>query len=69
MDGKYVRKVFDKGFTGENGRSFKRSTGMGLYLCKKLADKLGLDITITSVKGEGTRVTLIFPKDKLMILE
>lgn len=58
---KDVKYVFDKGFTGENGRKFSRSTGIGLYLCKRLCDKLGLGITLESTLGEGTRVQLIFP--------
>ena len=56
-------RVFDKGFTGENGRIIsKKSTGIGLYLCKKLCDKLGIDIEITSKINENTCVTLKFPK-------
>ncbi|MEN6325033.1 MAG: ATP-binding protein, partial [Syntrophomonas sp.] len=42
--------------------SFGKSTGMGLYLVKKLARKLGHDVTIESVYGEYTRVTIHFPK-------
>lgn len=56
-----LARVFEKGFTGENGRKYQKSTGMGLYLCKKLADKLGLGISVTSVKGKGTTVSLVFP--------
>ena len=37
--------MFEKGFTGENGRKFGKSTGIGLYLCKKLCDKLGIGIS------------------------
>ena len=60
-------RVFDLGFTGSNGRSrgdrspAAGSTGMGLYLCKKLASFLGLELHIASREGEGTTVTLIFP--------
>ncbi len=53
-------RVFDRGFTGSNGRARGGSTGMGLYLCHKLSDFLGLAIQITSVEGEGTSVTLSF---------
>ena len=60
-----IDKVFDKGFTGENGRRFSKSTGIGLYLCKKLCDKLGLGISIKSKAGEGTAVRLVFPKSKM----
>ncbi|NFT08864.1 MULTISPECIES: sensor histidine kinase [Clostridium] len=58
-------KVFEKGFTGENGRIYGRSTGMGLYICKKLSEKLGISISINSLKGQGTKVNIIFPIGKL----
>ena len=59
-----ITRVFERGFTGENGRSIgQKSTGIGLYLCKKLCDKLGLGIEINSEKGEGTEVRVIFPKN------
>lgn len=61
-----LNKVFEKGFTGENGRKFGKSTGMGLYLCKKLCVKLGLNISIESKLQEGTRVSIIFPNYKLI---
>ena len=56
-----LARVFDKGFTGSNGRERGASTGIGLYLCKKLCDKLGLGIAIQSEEGQGTCVTLDFP--------
>jgi len=56
-----VSRVFDKGFTGENGRKYGKSTGIGLYLCKKLCEKLGLGIRLTSIEREGTKVNIIFP--------
>jgi len=52
-------RVFDKGFTGSNGRKKYNSTGIGLYLTKKLCDKLGHKINITS--QNGTEVTITFP--------
>lgn len=58
---KDIGRVFEKGFTGENGRKFGRSTGIGLYLCQKLAAQLGLGLTLTSKSGEGTMVSIIFP--------
>ncbi|MCW6110151.1 sensor histidine kinase [Clostridium sporogenes] len=58
---KDINRVFEKGFTGENGRKFSKSTGMGLYLCEKLCSKLGLKIIIVSEVNKGTKVTLIFP--------
>lgn len=58
-----VTRVFEKGFTGTNGREAnKKSTGIGLYLCKKLCDKLGIAIELNSVQNEGTEVRLVFPK-------
>ena len=56
-----ISRVFEKGFTGENGRIFTKSTGIGLYLCKELCGKLGLGINIESKKDIGTNVKLIFP--------
>jgi len=58
---KDINRVFEKGFTGENGRRFSKSTGIGLYLCEKLCSKLGLKITIDSEVNKGTKVTLLFP--------
>ncbi len=55
-----LTRVFDRGFTGSNGRSRGGSTGMGLYLCKKLASFLDLGLHIASQEGEGTAVTLTF---------
>jgi len=54
-------RVFDRGFTGSNGRSRGGSTGMGLYLCRRLADCLQIDLQITSEAGTGTQVSLTFP--------
>lgn len=56
-----INRVFEKGFTGENGRKFGKSTGIGLYLCKKLCVKLGLGLQIDSNINEGTKVSIIFP--------
>ena len=59
-----ITRVFDKGFTGENGRIIgKKSTGIGLYLCKKLCDKLGLGIELNSEQNVGTEVRIVFPKN------
>lgn len=61
---KEITRVFDKGFTGENGRiTGQKSTGIGLYLCKKLCDKLGLGIELSSKKDCGTEIRIIFPKN------
>ena len=58
---KDLPRVFDKGFTGENGRSKYNSTGMGLYLVKKLCLALGNDVLIDSTLGKGTILKIIFP--------
>ncbi len=59
-------RIFDKGFTGTNGRGNKRSTGIGLYICKKLCLKLGLGISAESVQGEGTTINIVIPKNSLV---
>lgn len=56
-----IGRIFDKGFTGENGRKGAKSTGIGLYLCRKLCEKMNLGIEACSPKGEGTGITIIFP--------
>lgn len=57
-----ISRVFEKGFTGTIGRSNNKSTGIGLYLCKKLCDKLGLLIEIEAEEGKYTIVKITFPK-------
>lgn len=58
-----ITRVFERGFTGENGRIIgQKSTGIGLYLCKKLCDRLGLGIELNPEKDKGTEVRIIFPK-------
>ena len=54
-------RIFERGFTGSNGRSRGGSTGMGLYLCQKLSGFLELGLDIASEQGKRTTVTLIFP--------
>jgi len=53
-------RVFEKGFTGYNGRYDKKSTGIGLYLCKKILSKLSHSIYIESEVGKGTKVKINF---------
>ena len=53
-------RIFEKGFTGYNGRSDKKSTGIGLYLCRRIAENLGCEISATSTVGIGTTVSLRF---------
>ena len=59
-----LNRVFEKGFTGENGRKFGKSTGIGLYLCKKLTDKLGLGLQVQSEENVGTEISITFPKSE-----
>lgn len=56
-----VPRIFEKGFTGANGRKDQRATGMGLYLCEKLCQKLGIKISAQSKKHIGTKIILEFP--------
>lgn len=60
---KDVASVFKKSFTGENGRKGAKSTGMGLYIAKKLCVKLGHKIEISSKENQWTQVTIIFGKN------
>ncbi|MCR5829872.1 MAG: sensor histidine kinase [Lachnospiraceae bacterium] len=58
-----IPKVFEKSFTGQNGRKDLKSTGMGLYIVKNLCDRLEHGISIESVKDEYTEVKLVFKKN------
>ena len=61
-----IPKVFDKTFTGNNGRKIETSTGMGLYISKQLCKKLGHKITIDSKEKEYTEVSILFNKDNFL---
>lgn len=60
---KDIKRVFEKTFTGENGRSRSKSTGMGLYIVKRLCEKLGHKIAVKSVPNEYTDVVISFSKN------
>lgn len=62
-----LNRVFEKGFTGSKGRLNNKSTGIGLYLCKKLCEKLGLIIDIESKENLYTKVIIIFPKGNFVM--
>ena len=63
-------RVFDKTFTGTNGRSESaKSTGMGLYLCRELCNKLGHKIQIISEEGKYTKVTILFDKNTFLQMD
>ena len=59
-----LKQVFDKSFTGENGRNSSSSTGMGLFIAKNMCKKLGHKIDIESVYNEYTKVYITFAKNK-----
>ena len=64
-----LSRVFERGFTGENGRTHKRSTGLGLWLVARLCNKMGLGVRAHSVEGEGFSVTIEFPTNKMHYFE
>lgn len=57
--------IFDKSFTGENGRTHCKSTGMGLYIVKKLCDRLGHGVSAKAVQGEFTEIIITFGKNDI----
>ena len=59
---KDMNRIFDRGFTGDNGRKTRKSTGMGLYICKKVADKLNINIEVSSQVSKFTEFRIIFYK-------
>ena len=60
-------RIFEKGFTGYNGRSDKKASGIGLYLCKRVCDRLGHELSIESEPGKGTAVYLKLGRPKIGI--
>lgn len=65
-----VDRVFDKGFVGDNGRRDEqtKSTGLGLYLVRRLCDKMGVGVSLSSVEGESTTVALTFSANRMHYL-
>ena len=59
-------RVFDKGFTGENGRRYSKSTGIGLYLSQKLCKKMNIVLSVSNDPGQGTTVTMVFPTESYL---
>lgn len=59
-----IDRIFEKGFTGTNGRRQKKSTGIGLYLCKRLCQELGMEIEAESRENEFMEVRIIIPRNK-----
>lgn len=61
-----IPRIFEKAFTGFNGHVDKQATGIGLYLSKKILERLGHDIKISSVAGEGTCVTILIHQEEVL---
>lgn len=59
-------RIFERGFTGYNGRLGDKSTGIGLYLCKQIMERLGLSIRAESKRGEGTKVFLGIAQEEIL---
>lgn len=55
-----LSRIFDKGFTGQNGRKYAKSTGMGLYLCYELCKKMDLKLAVSSTIGKGSTFSITF---------
>ena len=62
-------RIFERGYTGLNGRIGQKSSGLGLYLAKKAADMLALPLKAESETGEGSRFMLDLKKKKVIDLE
>ncbi len=60
-------RIFEKGYTGYNGRSDKKASGIGLYLCKRICNNLGHTIYAASVIDEGTAISIDLTRKKLMV--
>ena len=58
-------RIFEKGFTGYNGRMDKKASGLGLYLCKGVCEKLGHGISVASKEGDGTTVMITLQCEKV----
>ena len=57
-------RIFERGFTGYNGREHQKSTGIGLYLCQTILKKLGHSIRVQSRVGEGTKVMINLEREQ-----
>ncbi len=60
-----VPRIFDRGYTGYNGRKDKRASGIGLYLCKRVCAKLGMSLRCESTLGVGTKMYISLPEEKM----
>lgn len=62
-------RIFEKGFTGNTGRKHNKATRIGLYLCQKLCNQMGIKISAQSEVGKGSIFTLFFPKDNFYMMD
>lgn len=62
-----VPRVFDRGFTGSQGRAHHKATGMGLYLAAVACERMGLGLRVSSEEGAGTTIALTFPLDRTRV--
>ncbi len=62
-------RVFERGFTGETGRKFSKATGLGLYLSKRMCDKLGIGLSLASVEGRALQFAWFFQAARCMIFQ
>ena len=60
-------RIFDKGYTGFNGRADRKASGIGLYLCRRICDNLEHSIEAQSVPGQGTTITIGLGRNKLEV--
>lgn len=60
-------RIFDRGYTGFNGRTDRKASGIGLYLCRRICDKLGHSIRAESVAGQGTTITIGLGRNRLEV--
>lgn len=60
-------RIFDKGYTGFNGRADRKASGIGLYLCRRICDNLGHSIKVESAAGHGTTIIIGLERDKLEV--
>ena len=60
-------RVFEKGYTGYNGRTDKKATGIGLYLCKRILNRLGHEISISAQVVKGTRVSIDLSREEMVL--
>ena len=60
-------RIFDKGYTGFNGRMDRKASGIGLYLCRRICNNLGHGITAESVPGQGTTITIELERNNLEV--